>query len=74
MYRAFSLNIYEYPKYQQHQSYYNQLKNHINIPNPVAFMLPTEKSFEAFPKHNGFASISESLALNLYISTLLANI
>ena len=37
-------------------------------------MLSTEKSFEALPKHNGSASISESLALNLYISTLLANI
>ena len=32
-YCVFSLDIYEYPKYHQHQYYYNQLKNHryINI-------------------------------------------
>ena len=30
-YHIFSLNIYEYPKYHQHQCYHNQLKNHRNI-------------------------------------------
>ena len=30
-YRVFSLNIYEYPKYQQHQYYHNRLKNHRHI-------------------------------------------
>ena len=31
LYRVFSLNIYEYPKYQQHQYYHNRLKNHRHI-------------------------------------------
>ena len=30
-YHAFSLNIYEYVKYCQHQYYHNQLKNHRHI-------------------------------------------
>ena len=38
------------------------------------FKLSTEKSFETLPKHNGTTFISESFALNLYISTPLANI
>ena len=41
----------------------------------VSFLiLSTEKSFEALPKHNEIAFISESFALDLYISTPLANI
>ena len=36
-------------------------------------MLSIEKSFEALPKLNGAAFISESFALNLYISTPLTN-
>ena len=36
-------------------------------------MLSTEKSFEMFPRHNGLAIISESFALNLWISVPLTN-
>ena len=31
-------------------------------------MLSTEKSFEMFPRHNGLATISESFALDLWIT------
>ena len=37
------------------------------------FILSAEKSFETLPKHNGAAFISETFALNLYISTPLTN-
>ena len=36
-------------------------------------MLPTEKSFEMFLRHNGLATISESFALNLCIFVSLTN-
>ena len=36
-------------------------------------MFLTEKSSEIFPKHNEFATISESFALNLVISQPLTN-
>ena len=29
------------------------------------FILPTDQSFEMFPRHNGAATISESFVLNL---------
>ena len=32
------------------------------------FMLSVDQSLEILPKHNGLATISESFALNLYIS------
>ena len=34
-------------------------------------ILSTEKSFEIVSKHNGVATVSESFALNLWISTSL---
>ena len=37
------------------------------------FIFSTEKSFEMFPKHNGLATVSESFALNLWISVPLTN-
>ena len=36
-------------------------------------MLSTETSFEMFPKHKGYVTISEFLALNLIISVPLTN-
>ena len=36
-------------------------------------MLSTGKSFEMFPRQNGLATISESFALNLWISVPLTN-
>ena len=36
-------------------------------------MLSTEKSFETFPKHKGYAEISESFALKLIITNYLLN-
>ena len=36
--------------------------------NPVFFTLSSDQSFEIFPKHNEYARISESFALNLIIS------
>ena len=36
-------------------------------------MLSTEKSFEIFARHNELAIISESCALNLWISVPLTN-
>ena len=41
--------------------------------NPINFILSTEESFEMFPRHNGVATISKSLALNLIISVSLTN-
>ena len=31
LYCVFSLNIYECQKYHQHQTFYNQLKNHTHV-------------------------------------------
>ena len=42
--------------------------------NPVFFILSAEIPIEIYTKHNGDAFISESFALNLYISTSLASI
>ena len=43
--------------------------------NPVfSFHIINSIFFETLPKHNGAAFISESLALNLYISAPLTNI
>ena len=36
-------------------------------------MLSCDQSFEMFPKHNEYARISESFALNLIISVSLTN-
>ena len=36
-------------------------------------MLSTNQSFEMFPRHDGVATVSESLALNLQISVPLTN-
>ena len=40
---------------------------------PCLFHIVLEKSFEMFLKQNGFATISESFALNLIISLPLTN-
>ena len=46
----------------------------INITSKSSFfILSTDQSFEMFPKHNGLGTISESFALNLYISVPLTN-
>ena len=37
------------------------------------FTLSTDQSSEMFPRHNGVAIISESLALDLYIAIPLTN-
>ena len=37
------------------------------------FILSTEKPFERFPKHKGYATIPESVALNLIIFVPLVN-
>ena len=39
----------------------------------VFFILSCDQSFEMFPKHNKYARISESFALNLIISVPLTN-
>ena len=39
--------------------------------NPVFFVLSIVKCFKILPKHNGYGFISESFALNWYISTTL---
>ena len=41
--------------------------------NPVFFIWSTDQSFEMFPKHKGYAFISESFALSLIISVPLTN-
>ena len=41
--------------------------------NPFFFTLSVVKSFETLPIHNGAAFISETFALNLYISPPLTN-
>ena len=53
-YYSYSLNIYEYPEYNQHQYFQNQ---------PVCFILPFEKSFRIFSKHNGYVFNSKYFAL-----------
>ena len=46
----------------------------INITvNPVFFILSVDQSLEILLKHNGFATIAESLALNFMISVPLTN-
>ena len=42
--------------------------------NLVFCTLSNEEAFETLPKHNGAEFISESFALNFYISTPLENI
>ena len=41
--------------------------------NPVFFILSCDQSFDMFPRHNEYARISESFALNLIISVPLTN-
>ena len=41
--------------------------------NFLSIILPLEKSFEMFPRHNGIGLISVCFALNLIISVPLTN-
>ena len=41
--------------------------------NPVFFILSCDQYFEIFPRHNEYAGISESFALNLIIYVPLTN-
>ena len=43
------------------------------INKPSFFILSVDQSLEILPKHNGFAKISESFALNFIISVPLTN-
>ena len=49
------------------------LKSNTYLLNPIFFILSTGKSFKMFPKQSGFATISESFALDSIIYVLLTN-
>ena len=55
LYNLFALNIYEYPKYYQHQCQDNQKKNHTHnhLVRFVSYYY-LQKSFEIFPKFRIF--------------------
>ena len=72
---CFSLNIYEYRKYEQDHYYHNRPENHrhTHIIEYFSFY-QLKKVFEILSKHNGAAFISESFVWNLCISTPLTTI
>ena len=68
--QSFSLNTCKCLKYHQLQW---QHKQHWNYRRILSSLLCTVKSSEMFPRHNGFATISDSFALNLIIPVRLTN-
>ena len=71
LFYSFSLNTCDSLVYQQLQKHYNQHQNHKHNLLVQSFLI--FQSFEIFPKHKGYAEISESFALNLIISVPLTN-